>query len=63
MDNFDWEKSIISLFGIFSSADYQKKLSNYNNNNCNSNNNKKGNKNKNINNTINEHFWYLYYRK
>ena len=63
MDNFDWEKSIISLFGIFSSADYQKKLSNYNNNNCNSNNNKKGNKNKNINNTINEPFWYLDYRK
>ena len=63
MDNFDWEKSIISLFGIFSSADYQKKLSNYNNNNCNANNNKKGNKNKNINNTINEPFWYLDYRK
>ena len=63
MDNFDWEKSIISLFGIFSSADYQKKLSNYNNNNCNSNNNKKGNKNKNINNTINEPFWFLDYRK
>ena len=63
MDNFDWEKSIISLFGIFSSADYQKKLSNYNNNNCNSNNNKKGNKNKNINNTINEPFWYLDFKK
>ena len=63
MDNFDWEKSIISLFGIFSSADYQKKLSNYNNNNCNPNNNKKGNKNKNINNTINEPFWYLDYGK
>ena len=63
MDNFDWEKSIISLFGIFSSADYQKKLSNYNNNNCNSNNNKKGNKNKNVNNTINEPFWYLDFKK
>ena len=63
MDNFDWEKSTISLFGIFSSADYQKKLSNYNNNNCNSNNNKKGNKNKNNNKTINEPFWYLDYKK
>ena len=63
MDNFDWEKSVISLFGIFTSVDYQKKLNNYNNNcNLNNNNNKKGNKNNN-NNIINEPFWYLDFKK
>ena len=63
MDNFDWEKSIISLFGIFSSVDYQKKLNNYNNNcNLNNNNNKKGNKNNN-NLILNEPFWYLDFKK
>ena len=62
MDKFDWEKSIISLFGIFSSVDYQKKLINYNNG-VTHYNNKKGNKNNNINNNINEPFWYLVYKK
>jgi len=62
MDKFDWEKSVISLFGIFSSNDYQKKLANYNNS-LNQSNNKKGNKNNNIYNKINEPFWYLVYKK
>ena len=62
MDKFDWEKSVISLFGIFSSDDYQKKLANYNRS-INQTNNKKGNKNNNFNNSINEPFWYLVYKK
>ena len=62
MDTFDWEKSIISLFGIFSNVDYQKKLINYNNG-VTHYNNKKGNKNNNINNNINEPFWYLVNKK
>ena len=49
MDKFDWEKSIISLFGIFSSNDFLKKLVNYN----------AVNQKTNMNNVINEPFWYL----
>jgi len=49
MDKFDWEKSIISLFGIFSSNDFLKKLVNYNS----------VNQKTNMNNVINEPFWYL----
>ena len=62
MDKFDWKKSVISLFGIFSKVDYQKKLVNYNNLNRN-NSSKSGNKNSNINNNKNEPFWYLLYKK
>ena len=62
MDKFDWQKSVISLFGIFSKVDYQKKLVNYNNLNRN-NSSKSGNKNSNINNNKNEPFWYLLYKK
>ena len=62
MDKFDWQKSVISLFGIFSKVDYQKKLVNYNNLNRN-NSSKSGNKNSNINNIKNEPFWYLLYKK
>ena len=64
MDKFDWEKSVISLFGIFSNDDFQKKLVNYNKinqNNIYSNNNSKNNKNNNDN--INEPFWYLINKK
>ena len=64
MDKFDWEKSVISLFGIFSNNDFQKKLVNYNKinqNNIYSNNNSKNNKNNNDN--INEPFWYLINKK
>ena len=64
MDKFDWEKSVISLFGIFSNNDFQKKLVNYNKNSQNNfygNNNSKNNKNNNDN--INEPFWYLFNRK
>ena len=49
IDKFDWEKSIISLFGIFSSNDFLKKLVNYN----------AVNQKTNMNNVINEPFWYL----
>ena len=62
MDKFDWQKSVISLFGIFSKVDYQKILVNYNNLNRN-NSSKSGNKNSNINNNKNEPFWYLLYKK
>ena len=64
MDKFDWEKSVISLFGIFSNNDFQKKLVNYNKNSQNNiygNNNSKNNKNNNDN--INEPFWYLFNKK
>ena len=64
MDKFDWEKSVISLFGIFSNNDFQKKLVNYNRINQNSNNNSKNNKNnQNNNDNINEPFWYLINKK
>ena len=57
MDKFDWENSVISLFGIYSSVDYQKRIVNYNK--LNQSNHKNGNKNNNINNNMNEPFWYL----
>mgnify|MGYP002868791295 CR=1 FL=1 len=63
MDKFDWEKSVISLFGIFSSIDYQKKLNNYNSSVTHFNNKKGSKNNNNINNNINEPFWYLTYKK
>ena len=63
MDKFDWEKSVISLFGIFSSIDYQKKLNNYNSSVTHFNNKKGSKNNNNMNNNINEPFWYLTYKK
>ena len=49
MEKIDWEKNIISIFGIFSNLSFQKKLSIFNT----SINNKKDHKD------INEPFWYF----
>ena len=61
MDKFDWENSIITLFDIYQSSDFQKNVDNYNrfkpktyiigSKNYYSNNNNTNN--------INEPFWYL----
>ena len=49
MEKIDWEKNIISLFGIFSNFSFQKKLSIFNTSIHNSKDNK----------DINEPFWYF----
>ena len=49
MEKIDWEKNIISLFGIFSNINFQKKLSIFNTNIQNSKDNNKN---------ANEPFWY-----